>query len=75
MTTNDKMMNQEPWGYTNSLQTELARQGKDVESFTSRMGSMTDEEIATELGVSVKQAKDFKREYNRGEVASQIVVD
>lgn len=73
--TNDQMMKQEPWGYTNYLQTQLASQGKDVESFMSQMGTMTDEEMATELGCSITQARDMKREYTRGQVASQIVVD
>jgi uncharacterized protein YjcR len=75
MTTNDKMTNREPWGYTNYLQAELSRQGKDVEGFVGQMNNMTDEEIASELGCSVNQARDYKREFNRGEVASQIVVD
>lgn len=75
MTTDEKMMKQEPWGYTNYLQTELARQGKDVESFLSQLSGMSDEEIASELGCSLNQARDYKREYNRGQVASQIIVD
>lgn len=68
-------MNNVPYGIDNYLQIKLAAKGMDVENFVNRMNSMDDLEIASELDVSLNEARDMKREFQRGMVASQIVVD
>lgn len=68
-------MTRMPYDINNQLQTLLMEKDMDVENFVQRMGTMSDEEIASEVGVSLQEARDMKREYSRGQYAGQIVVD
>ncbi len=67
--------NKMPYNIDNNLQTRLAMQGKDVASFVSQMDTMSDQEIANELNVSLEEAKNMKRQYNEGTTAGTFIVD